>query len=89
VTGKTKEIKFRPRTEAHDLNYKTRHAREFLDAGHRVKLTVMFRGREMAHPEYGQKVLESAITKVGDCMVGPIKMEGRTMHTTLAPTRKS
>lgn len=83
---KTKEIVLRPRTEIHDLTYKTKHARTFLDEGHRVKLTVRFKGREMAHPEYGQKVLDQAIGMIaGDFMVGPVKLEGRAMSMTLAP----
>jgi translation initiation factor IF-3 len=83
---KLKEIKFRPRTEVHDLGYKTKHAREFLDKGHRVRLTVQFRGREMAHPEYGQKVLETALGMIGgDYASGPIKMDGRNMFVELRP----
>lgn len=83
---KLKEIKFRPRTEVHDLGYKTKHAREFLDKGHRVRLTVQFKGREMAHPEYGQKVLETALEMIGgDFGSGPIKMDGRNMFVELRP----
>jgi translation initiation factor IF-3 len=86
VTPKTKEIKLRPRTEVHDLTYKTKHVREFLDQGHRVKLTVQFKGREMAHPEYGEKALNQAIAMIpGNFMVGPIKNEGRSMSILLAP----
>lgn len=54
----TKEVRFRPKTDEHDFEFKVRHARKFLDAGHRVKATVMFRGRENAHREYGQRVLD-------------------------------
>ena len=87
---KTKEIKFRPRTEAHDLGYKTRHAREFLDKGHRVKLTVTFQGREMAHPEYGEKILQEALKMIGPyTQVSPMKMDGRNMFMLIAPARGS
>lgn len=88
MTPKLKEIILRPRTEVHDLTYKTKHAREFLDQGHRVRLTVRFQGREMAHPEYGVKVLEKALSMIpGDFSAGPIKTEGRIMHMELKPVR--
>ncbi len=54
----TKEVRFRPKTDDHDFDFKVRHARKFLEAGNRVKATVMFRGRENAHREYGQLVLD-------------------------------
>ncbi len=54
----TKEIRFRPKTDDHDFEFKTRHARKFLEQGNRVKATVMFRGRENAHREYGEKILQ-------------------------------
>lgn len=54
----TKEVRFRPKTDEHDFDFKVRHARKFLEAGNRVKATVMFRGRENAHREYGQRVLD-------------------------------
>lgn len=85
---KTKEVKFRPRTEAHDLEYKTRHVREFLDDGHRVRLVVQFKGREMAHPEYGVKMIETVLGKIpGDFGVGPIKNEGRLISCELRPAK--
>ncbi len=54
----TKEVRFRPKTDDHDFDFKVRHARKFLEEGNRVKATVMFRGRENAHREYGQRVLD-------------------------------
>jgi translation initiation factor IF-3 len=54
----TKEVRFRPKTDDHDFDFKVRHARKFLEQGNRVKATVMFRGRENAHREYGQRILE-------------------------------
>ena len=54
----TKEIRLRPKTDDHDFEFKLRHARKFLEQGNRVKATVMFRGRENAHREYGQRVLD-------------------------------
>ena len=54
----TKEVRFRPKTDDHDFDFKVRHARKFLEQGNRVKATVMFRGRENAHREYGQRILD-------------------------------
>lgn len=54
----TKEIRLRPKTEEHDFQFKVKHARKFLEEGNRVKATVMFRGRENAHREFGEAVLE-------------------------------
>lgn len=83
---RVKEVKFGVRTEAHDLSYRIKHIREFLDKGHRVKITVTMYGREQAHPE----VCEAMITKVlqaipGDYKSGPIKSEGRNMFVMVAP----
>jgi translation initiation factor IF-3 len=54
----TKEIRLRPKIDEHDFNFKVNHARKFIEAGHRVKASVMFRGREMVHQEFGNRVLE-------------------------------
>lgn len=54
----TKEIRLRPKTEEHDFLFKVKHARKFIEEGNRVKATVMFRGRENAHREFGEAVLE-------------------------------
>jgi translation initiation factor IF-3 len=54
----TKEIRLRPKIEEHDFEFKARHAKKFLEEGHRVKATVMFKGREMIHQEYGTRVME-------------------------------
>ena len=54
----TKEIRLRPKIEEHDFEFKVRHARKFLESGNRVKATVMFKGREMIHIEYGTRLLE-------------------------------
>ena len=53
-----KELRFKPGTEKHDFDFKTKHARGFLEAGNKVKATVMFRGREITHKEYGRELLE-------------------------------
>lgn len=84
-----KEVKFRPKIGIGDFNTKMRHLTEFIEDGHKVKVTLQFRGREMAHPELGRKVLDDVI-KAG----GPIikveshaRMEGRSMSLVLSPDK--
>ncbi len=87
---KVKEIKFRPKIEEHDLNFKAGHARRFLEEGNKVKLTMMFRGREMTHTELGEEVLQEfaeGLSDIGEIESQP-KMEGRNMHMLLAPRRQ-
>ncbi|MBN2413494.1 translation initiation factor IF-3 [candidate division KSB1 bacterium] len=74
----TKEIRLRPKIEEHDFEFKLRHARKFLEAGHRVKATVMFRGRENAHKEYGERVLDKFSEALDDIakIDKEAKMEG-------------
>lgn len=88
---KLKEIKFRPRTEAHDLEFKTKHVREFLTKGHSVRLVVMFRGREMAHPEIGEALLKRVIESLGDVgkATKPPAMNGRDMQVLVTPHPKT
>lgn len=84
-----KEIQLRPMIDKHDLETKCKKIREFLDQGNKVKLTMRFRGREMAHQEIGQQVMNSVITQFTD--VGKPesmpKMEGRQMVVILAPAK--
>jgi translation initiation factor IF-3 len=61
-----KEVKYRPGIDDHDFDTKTRHARRFLEEKNKVKVTMMFRGRQVAHPELGQAVLESVASAVAD-----------------------
>lgn len=85
---RVKEVKFGVRTEAHDLSYRVKHIREFLDKGHRVKITVTMRGREQAHPEVCEKMLNTIVQSVtGDFGVGPVHVEGRNRSITLSPAR--
>lgn len=82
-----KEVKFRPRTGEHDYQVKKNHAIRFLEEGDKVKATVMYRGREMAHPEIGRKKLDRLlkdIAEVGQVESAPF-MEGRTLFAILAP----
>ncbi len=82
-----KEIKLRPKTDDHDINFKIRAARKFLEAGHKVKFTVRFRGREITHPEKAQEQLTLVIAGTEDlCNVETrALMEGRTMTVLIAP----
>ncbi len=85
-----KEVKMRPKTEEHDFQVKLRHARRFLEEGNKVKVTVMFRGREMTHPEFGVKLLEKVaeeIKDIGQVESMPQRM-GRFMNMVIAPFKK-
>jgi len=90
VVVKLKEIKLRPRTEEHDYDVKLRQAREFLDEGHKVKVTIVFRGREIAHREIGQKQLQDMVADLKD--VGMVeqapRMEGKAMFMLLGANPK-
>jgi translation initiation factor IF-3 len=82
-----KEVKYRPGIDDHDFDFKTRHAREFLQDGNKVKVTMMYRGRQLAHLELGKAVLDRVAAAVAD--IGKIeadaKLEGRNMTMVLAP----
>lgn len=82
-----KEVKFRPGIDEHDYQTKVRHARTFLGEGNKVKVTLMFRGRQIAHPELGRKVVVRVAQDLAD--VGKIesdpKFEGKSMTMILAP----
>lgn len=82
-----KEMRYRPKIDEHDFNFKTRHVREFIESGSKVKAFVMFRGREMAHTEFGQKVLERVALELKDVAIVefPPKQEGRNMIMVMAP----
>ena len=70
-TVTVKEVKYRPKIDKHDFDYKTNHAREFLQEGNKVKLTIMFRGREMAHPEFGREILARVVEDTADLLDDP------------------
>jgi len=86
-----KEIKFRPRIDEHDLDYKLRNARKFLFAGDKVKCTVMFRGREIVHSHLGRELLEVVSKRLAEVAnaEGRPSMEGRTLSVTFAPNRQA
>jgi translation initiation factor IF-3 len=84
---KVKEIKLKPNIDEHDIETKLKHAREFLTKGNKVKFTCMFRGREMAHPEFGEKVIRKMCESLEDIAASeaPPKMFGRSLTVVLAP----
>jgi len=82
-----KEIKVRPKTEEHDLQFKIRHIKKFLEHGDKAKITLIFRGREITHPERGKEVMDRIAQEIEDVGVveNPAKLEGRNMIMLLAP----
>ncbi len=85
-----KEMKFRPKIDAHDYDTKMKHVERFLEEGSKVKLTIMFRGREMAHPELGRRILEKVAERVAEIAIveSAPKQDGRNMMMVLNPIRK-
>ena len=85
-----KEIKFRPKIDPHDYATKKGHVKRFLPAGAKVKITIMFRGREMAHTELGRKILDRLVVGPRRHVVVEAmpKQEGRNMIMVIAPTKK-
>ncbi|HEV8564037.1 MAG TPA: translation initiation factor IF-3 [Actinomycetota bacterium] len=90
VRVEVKEIKFRPKIDRHDYETKKGHVERFLRAGSRVKITIMFRGREMAHTDLGRKILDRLVEDLKDVAVVDAfpKQEGRNMIMVIAPVRK-
>jgi translation initiation factor IF-3 len=90
VSSQIKEMKYRPKIGGGDFDTKTRKVHEFLAEGHKVKITIMFRGREMQHPELGMKILHhvaDVCVDVSKIEAAP-KQDGRNMIMVLAPDRK-
>jgi translation initiation factor IF-3 len=88
---KLKEIRMQPKIEKHDLDFKTKHIREFLEDGNKVKVTIRFRGREMAHTELGRNVLDKILELIDSSynLDVPPKMEGKFMYMLLSPLSKN
>lgn len=86
-----KEIKMRPQISVHDYNFKMKHIREFLNEGNKVKITIMFRGREMAHTEFGHDLVDKIIKDLENeaSTEKPPKMEGRNLSAVLNPVNKT
>ncbi len=87
-TIQLKEMKLRPKIEEHDYQFKAKHIREFLGEGNKVKIFVVFRGREMAHREFGTRILERLQNDLSDigAVQQPPKLEGRNLTMILIPT---
>ena len=81
-----KEIRMRPKTDTHDLEFKVKHARAFLEQKNKVKFTVQFRGRELAYKEFGRKLLERIQEMLDDVakVESPIRSEGRFMNMVMS-----
>lgn len=84
-----KEIRLHPNTDTHDFNFKARHAQNFLESGNKVKVAVIFKGRELAYKEYGERLIDRFIERLEEYsrVEQPMKFEGRTMHAILAPNK--
>jgi translation initiation factor IF-3 len=82
-----KEIKLRPKTEEHDYQFKSEHVRRFLQDGHKAKVTVVFRGREMAHTQLGRRMLDRMVEDMGEISIveQTPRQEGRNMSIVLSP----
>ena len=86
-----KEVRFRPKIGKGDFDTKVRHLQQFLGEGHKVKVILQFRGREMAHPELGSKILDAVLEQVGPSakVETQARLEGRNMTMVLAPDKKA
>jgi translation initiation factor IF-3 len=82
-----KEVKMGSATGQHDVDFKTNHIKRFVGEGHRVKLTISFRGRAITHPELGRALIDRIVTQVADVAQaeGMPRMEGRNMSVLLTP----
>jgi len=86
-TVELREIRFHPKIGVHDVNFKMKHAHELLEEGDKVKVSVLFRGRENTHPELGHALLARFVEGLKDVAVveRPVMAEGRTLNVILAP----
>ena len=90
TTVQVKEMKYRPKIGVGDFDTKTRKVKQFLAQGDRVKITIMFRGREMQHPELGRKILDRVAEEADDISKVEVypKLDGRNMVMVLVPDRE-
>jgi translation initiation factor IF-3 len=88
-TTQLKELRFHPNTDVHDFDFKTRHARRFLEEGHKLKATVVFKGREITYKEHGEELLQRLAEQLADIakVDQTAKLEGRTMAMIFAPDK--
>lgn len=89
VQVQLKEVKLRPKTDEHDLMFKIKHVRRFLEEGNKAKITLVFRGREITHMNLGQKALDRFTEELQDVAIVEVKpkMEGRNMFMIVAPKK--
>jgi len=88
---KLKEVRMQPKIDTHDLDFKSKHVQEFLNEGNKCKVTVRFRGRELAHTELGKVVLDDVLARLEEgtySVDNPAQMEGRMMSMLLSPRKK-
>ena len=87
TTIQVKEVKLGPKTDTHDFDFKAKHVRRFLEEGNKAKVTVRFKGREMAHTELGWKMLNKMVEGMSDIAVieNHLRMEGRMLSMILSP----
>lgn len=86
---KVKEVKFKPNIDEHDFQFKLKRARGFLEKGNKVRITCMFRGREVVHPEVGQRVVDRMAKELSDiASVESGGRMGRILHVVIAPAKK-
>lgn len=90
-TIEVKEVKMRPKTDTHDFEFKVKHIRRFIGEGNKTKITVRFRGREVAHPEMAAALLDKVVMAVKDIaeVQQRYQLEGKAMTTVLAPSSKA
>lgn len=88
-TSVLKEIRLHPNTDTHDIEFKARHARNFIEEGNKVKVTVIFKGRELAYTDQGENLLKDFISKLEDVakIEHEIRFEGKAMNTILVPSK--
>lgn len=84
-----KEIRFNPNTDTHDIDFKTKHLRQFLMEGHKVKAYVTFKGRMITHPEIGRKLMDDIVEKLNDIgkLEAPPRMEGKQLFAYFLPDK--
>jgi translation initiation factor IF-3 len=89
VQVQLKEVKLRPKTDDHDILFKIKHVRRFLEEGNKAKITVVFRGREITHMDIGKEALDRFADDLQDVAVIEVrtKMEGRSMYMIVAPKK--
>lgn len=87
---KVKEIKVKPNIDTHDLQVKIKHAKGFLEEGNKVRITCMFKGRELLHVDLGEKVVQTIIEELKDISMveAPVKLFGKSITCVIAPAKK-